>query len=361
VQGPATELDLDTPVASAVDTLSCVISNYTSQGNPDACYQAGGRCIPSTRDTRCIPAVHANSGTRYKSWQRYPEAAQACYHCRCVRQSREVGLNPSGENANKAAGPPTPGNEAAVTAARTSAGEENIRGIDCAMTSRPGSHCEEAECRREGGLCLAQPFGRHARCFGHMRRDGELFTLQFKGNILVPSCTNCSCTRLESPLKNAVETLAGKGKLSEELPIYSNQLRPSLQHSFAASKEFASFPNHAAEKMTGKRKSSEELPTSSDEFLPSFEQLLSTPNNAAQSFSGKRKFSEALPTSSDEFLPSFEELLSPPNNAATSLGWKRKFSEEHPTSSDEFLPSFEQLTSSSEVLSPSREELLHFS
>jgi hypothetical protein len=358
MQRPTADLGLNAPTVSKANPLPCIIVGHTSRCNPDACHQAGGRCIPNAKKTMCIPA---SLGTIVKSWVSHPETAQACKYCSCVEQSSEATLIPGNEKGSQRE---TKTREAASAAAKTSAAEEQPQAsITCYMLAKKlGEHCKDVECQKEGGRCLPMADRRTGgyACYPHILENGKLYAVRFERNKdLLPSCTGCKCKNKDnSPPKNQTCGLVDKpgylckradcereggrclsqqygshaycyghiwrdGKLSRHKFSKGSSLLPSCINCLCV--DLGSSPDQPAEKLAGKKKSSEELPTSSDQFQPSLanslsstKDFLSPPHHASEKLAGKRKLSEDLPTSSDEFLPSLNQLVSTPEEMSRS-------------------------------------------
>jgi hypothetical protein len=126
--------------------ISCIISGYTSQCIPDDCHQAGGRCVPNEKETRCIPKLQTNLGIRVLSWARHSETAQACQDCTCVQQSLGAPFKSEMKRAEKRDENSTETEEAALTLLAVSGAEGQPPVMDCEMFAREGEFCNEAEC-----------------------------------------------------------------------------------------------------------------------------------------------------------------------------------------------------------------------
>jgi hypothetical protein len=216
MQSPAGALILH-PAVSKVNNLSCMIIAHTLQCDPDACYQAGGRCIPDAKNRKCLRNIYTPLGTRVKSWASHTDTVEPCQYCSCVQQSLGATINSGKKRANKSDENFTKTKEVTPAAVRTSTAEAQSHDLHCIMKNRQHLVCKEAECREEGGLCLAKPWKTSARCFSHVWIDGKLQARQFnKQNDLLPSCTNCSCVNLDHfPRHATIETSAAYGQFPD--------------------------------------------------------------------------------------------------------------------------------------------------
>jgi hypothetical protein len=247
MQSPAANLGKNTPAISEVQVhgLSCIITGYTSQCIPDAYYQARERCEPNNKGTRCIQKVHTILGMRIIGWASHPETEQECQYCSC-RQGNHRTTSESGREMvdrnyklsmqTKEAAP------AGVSASRDNP-TKKLHDLYCHMVNRPSLVCKEAHCKRAGGRCLS--YEGSAKCFEHIWDNGKPSPHQFFDSIWLPSCSGCRCAFSNSSPHHTAENLAGKSKFSEELPIASDPMFPSLK---LLREEFSSSPNQLARK-----------------------------------------------------------------------------------------------------------------
>jgi hypothetical protein len=163
--------------------------------------------MPNHKNTMCILNIGTSVCTGVKSWANHTDIAQVCRFCSCVQQSPGATLESGGEKLDKRM-PPTQPKEVVPATVIRSAAERLKHESQCIMTNRTGYHCKETECRKEGGLCLADPYQSYSRCFGHGWNDGILLSLHFRISSFLPSCKNCSCARLERPSRAAAIDLS---------------------------------------------------------------------------------------------------------------------------------------------------------
>jgi hypothetical protein len=355
-----TYLGLDPPVVSKVHRLSCIIIGYTSQCNPDDCYQAGGRCVPNEKNTICLPKLHTSVYKRAISWASRPETRQASQYCSCVRHTPGVTLpsKHARQKLTKRNGTSTKIEEARPAEVKASAAEKHTPELECDMIAKRGAHCNEVDCQNEGGRCSPKQntISGAYFCYSHMLRNGVLYPVQFESvSRLLPSCTACRCSRKDPPKKmpdlecvmvnrpghfcQEAECKREGGRCLSRLYrseprcyghawvgglLYGHQFKgshllPSCSGCRCSSKDDP--PKYVTEKLAGKRKFEEEFLLASEQLSSSSEGVSSSSRELSPSSNSRE-----LSTSSEEghTLSSAELSLSSVELESTVTSRKKK-------------------------------------